>query len=161
MQPLNAGQIYDILNKLPLTKKIFKGVCTREVQERPPPKIRAHPAAYIQNTGYMTNGIHWVLIYFLKEEVIFFDSFGRPPSEILIKSSTNRGGRSIHFNPTQLQHITSNTCGHWVLYYLIQLIGKKSLYKINRKFTHNYRKNDQIVFNAIKRIGQRCGVKIV
>ena len=161
MKALTAGQIIDILEQDKHTRKIFKGVCARNISVRPPLKIKSFPAAYILNTGYLQQGLHWVLVVFTQKLTIFFDSFGRSPTTLLLESSTRRENKPILYNSARLQHSKSEVCGHWVIYYLYFLCQNNTISQINTHFSKNTRHNDKIVFNFVKKLGKQWTVPIL
>ena len=66
--PLSNTEIQNLLSAHPATKKIYKGFLFPRDRKRP--KI-SPPALYILNTDYAQGeGIHWILIYFLKNKTI-------------------------------------------------------------------------------------------
>ena len=54
--------------------------------------------AYIVNTDISTDpGEHWVAIYFRRDQVIYFDSYGRPPEDHYVLPFIERNStRWIH-----------------------------------------------------------------
>lgn len=160
-EALNGQQIALLLKKIPATKKIFISVCARDLDTRPVRKIEKKPRAIIHNTGYLVNGIHWVLLLCTKDCTVFIDTFGRSPSDLLIESTARRGGGiPILYNTQTVQHSTTQVCGHWTIYYLIHFCKGYTLTEINSKFSKNLKKNDLIVFNFVKKLGRKWGVTI-
>ena len=160
MKALAAIQITTLLKRIPITKKVFKGICARNVATRPPQKIKSLPSAYIHNTGYLLQGIHWVLVIYTKHCNFFVDTFGRHPESVFLESSVKRGTKPVSYNPIPLQRRGSQVCGHYCIYFLVQLLRNHSVTEINRKFTKNRRKNDLLVFNFVKKLGEKWRVPI-
>ena len=75
--PLSNIEIENLLSAHPATKDIYKGfLYPRDTKT---PKI-SPPALYVVNTDYAKGpGIHWILIYYLKDKTVFFDPFGLSP----------------------------------------------------------------------------------
>ena len=160
MQALAAYQIAGILKSSKSTRKVFKTVCARDVATRPPKKIATFPQAFIHNTGFVGHGIHWVLIYYTKAYTLFFDSFGRSPKELFLESSAKSTPNPIVYNVKTLQRAGSPVCGHYCIYFLTRLANGDSLASINSTFGKNLRKNDQLVFNFVKKLAARCRVPL-
>lgn len=160
MRALAAIQIITLLNRIPATKKVFRGVCARNITTRPPLKIKTLPAAYIHNTGYILQGVHWVLIFYTKHYTFFLDTFARSPTKLFLESSVGRELRPVVYNIKPLQHFKTQTCGHYCIYYLVHLCQNCSISSINKKFTKNTLKNDSLVFNFVKKLGKKWRVPI-
>ena len=158
-EALNARQILTLLKRSLSRKKLHISVAARNIDLRPSKNMKV-PRAVIHNTGYLLNGIHWVLILYIKDCTLFFDSFGRSPSEVLLESSVIVKNLPILYNTQILQHSKSKVCGHWTIFYLVLLCSGYSLQKINRKFSKNLLKNDLVVFNFVKKLGEKWRVKI-
>ena len=62
---------------------------------------------------------HWILVFVDENKVVFFDSFGRPPSHFSIGGKVNKllkGKKKVLYYPTrQLQSAISNRCGGFVM----------------------------------------------
>ena len=59
---------------------------------------------------------HWVLLTHLDDNTVeYFDSFGRPPPQVLIDWAQNVGVEDIQYSKVILQHEDSYTCGRFVL----------------------------------------------
>jgi hypothetical protein len=161
MQALTAIQIITLLKRIPSTKKVFKGICARNVTTRPPQKIKTLPSAYIHNTGYLLEGIHWVLIIYAENCTFFIDTFGRPPKSVFLEASVKRSFTPVLYNTKPLQSRRSQVCGHYCIYFLVHLLQNRSITEINKKFTKNHRKNDSLVFNFVKKLGKKWQVSIL
>ena len=150
MRALLGGEVADILTKLEDTRKIFKGVKTRDI---PIPKHVSVPSGYVLNNGYSYAGEHWVVVIFTRKTVLFFDSFGRAPSELFLSSQVKRYNLSLEYNPWPLQDKHSPCCGFWCIYYFYFLCRGLKFKEINSKFSRtNYLKNDYIVYNFVKKL---------
>ena len=160
MKALSGGQINAFVKKIPNIKKLFKGITTRDRHLRPPRKVAKTPTIYIQNTGYIDNGLHWVLFIYNPEATIFFDSFGRTPSDLHLEASAVQAYKTVGYNPFRLQSESSHVCGHYVLFALYMLSKKKSFLQINKFFGPDCEKNDKLVYNTIVRLAKRWRVPI-
>ena len=150
MRALLGGEISDILRNLPNTKKIFKGVKTRDV---PIPNHVPASSGYILNNGYSYAGEHWTAVIFTSKKVLFFDSYGRPPSELHLSSQVKRGFLPIEYNPWPLQDRRSSCCGFWCIYYFYFLCRGFEFKTINLNFSKSdFKSNDRIVYNFVKKL---------
>ena len=158
MYALNGGEISNILKHCPVTRRYFKGVKTRDIPVPKNPGLKNNKfAAYVINTGYACAGVHWVLALFTPSCNIFFDSFGRSPSELFLESHIKQTNTSVLYNIKRLQHSKSVVCGHWTIYYAYFLCQGQTLKEINSKFSStNFSGNDKIVFNFVKKLAISC-----
>ena len=161
MRALLSGQISDLLRKIPNTKYIFKGITTRDLEFRPPKKIQKTPQAFIHNVGYAKKGTHWVVILFTANGSFLFDSYGRTAKELLIESSVVQPYHTITYNPFNLQARKSLVCGHYCIFFLYLISKQKTVEQINRYFSGDRIKNDNIVFRFVVKLGKKWGVQIL
>ena len=95
------------------------------------------PAFYIVNTDPSSlPGKHWVVFYINDNCCEFFDSLGQSPDfyhayfkQILIKHSCN-----YMYTPTRLQNYSSNMCGKYCIYYVMQRTAAKTFKEIVSEF---------------------------
>jgi hypothetical protein len=120
-----------------------------------PPRIIYFPTWLIINseTSYEPGG-HWVSIYFKNEKnpADFFDSFGKEAQTYSDKITkllfTHHSTFQSIANPIQLKN--SNTCGLFVLYFIIHKMRGKSFKKIIKDFSSiDLKKNEKIVHDFI------------
>ena len=163
MYALNGGEITNILKCCSVTNKYFKGVKTRDIHIPSNPILNNKEiAAYVVNTGYARSGVHWVLVLFTSSCNIFFDSFGRSPSDLFLETQIKQVNTSIIYNIKQLQHPKSSVCGHWAIYYTYFLCKGHSLTEINSRFSStNYLENDKIVFKFVKELAISCQAPLI
>ena len=154
MRALLGGEVARILKSIPDTRKIFKGIKTRDIVI---PKHVSKPSGYVLNNGYSYDGEHWVAVIFTSEKVLFFDSFGRAPSELFLSSQAKRYGLSIEYNPWSLQARRSPCCGFWCIYYFYFLCKGFKFKEINARFSRtNFKNNDHIVYTFVKKLATQC-----
>ena len=74
-------------------------------------------------------GQHWLCLYKEKKNLLCFDSIGIDGSKriLLEKYCKLKGIKEIIFNETQFQLTTSDTCGKFVIFFLIQKSYNKDL----------------------------------
>jgi hypothetical protein len=162
MTALSGSEIWNILKRCTVTSEYIKDIRTRDIPVPQNPSLNSKRfAAYVINTGYASAGIHWVLAYFTPSYNIFFDSFGRAPTELLLASQVKRFDTCILYNIKRLQHSKSSVCGHWVIYYTYFLCKGKTLSEINSNFSAtNFKENDKIVYNFVKNLAASCQVHL-
>lgn len=100
-------------------------------------------------------GTHWVCYSNLPKYdfVLYFDSFGLPPSN-LIADFLKTSGKKIKYNNSEMQLFSSIMCGYYCLYVLDKLNKGENLYDVLYKF-----KQDPVIFNEklIKKFGSSIG----
>ena len=160
MTALSGEQLNDLVRKIPNITKHYRGITTRDLHLRPPRMIKGTPQIFIQNTGYLTEGVHWVLFIFEAETTIFFDSFGRDPKDLHLEASAAKSYKTITYNPFQLQSDYSQVCGHYIIFVLYFLSLGESLYQINKFFSSDYRKNDKLVLDFVNKLAKKWRVQI-
>ena len=102
---MNTVALIKVINNIPVKRE----VCAKDLlPEKKPLDIKA----YIVNTDISTDpGEHLVVIYFRRDQAIYFDSHGRPPEEEYVLPFLERNStRSIH-NAECLQSPWSKVCG--------------------------------------------------
>ena len=116
---------------------------------------RTKPAAFIINTDPSDRpGLHWVGLYFDGlGHFEYVDSFGLPPLhdeiETLIAHNTTQ---PLTYNTRGLQDILSNTCGLYVLYFILIKSRGGSMRRVVTPFTtsHRQRVNDRVVYRLVR-----------
>jgi len=83
--------------------------------------------AYILNTGdSRSEGEHWVCFLNFPQSIEFFDSYGQRP-DVYFKHLAYK--KPIQYNNWWVQDLSSNYCGHHVLYFLSARCNKVSSLK--------------------------------
>ena len=147
--PLSNTEIQNLLSAHPATKKIYKGFLFPRDRKRP--KI-SPPALYILNTDYAQGeGIHWILIYFLKNKTVFFDPFGLSPDIHNFSFVVERNNNPVTYNTFTVQNLTSRSysCGHFVILYAILLSRGHTLKDIEKLFGKDREENDNIAISIV------------
>ena len=102
----------------------------------------------IKNGYYIINlqnqedgdGTHWTSFYYFNSDIYYFDSFGMPPPESILKLCKN----SIYYNKKIIQNFKkSSACG----FYCIGFIICDNFLKYINMFSNNTIKNDKILNN--------------
>ena len=112
---MNAVELIKVINNIPVKGE----VCAKDLL---PEKKPLDMKAYIVNTDISTDpGEHWVAIYFRRDQVIYFNSYGRPPEEQYVLPFLERNSSRWIHNKECLQSPWSKVCGMWCIYIIHQL----------------------------------------
>ena len=113
---MNTYQINHILSTNPVTKNFFNGVFPIDFLKN----ITEKPQMIICNTDKSYEpGEHWVIFFFNSENVDFFDSLGKNPSEYgteFIKFM-QKFVDQCNFSSKRIQPVNTNLCGHYCVYF--------------------------------------------
>ena len=82
----------------------------------------------LHSTG---NRTHWVARWKMGKNVFYFDSYGlAPPFEF----ESYMKGNKIVFNKDQVQPEETVVCGHFCIFFLVEMSKRKTLSKIVKEF---------------------------
>ena len=110
-------------------------------------KPRAHRAqrqqgVYVVNTHTDREpGEHWVVLFFQRDSLYYFDSYGLPLHPNIAAHLQTR--KRIFYNPTRLQGSRA-TCGNYCLYHVLSLVHP---YHSLNTFGPNLAANDKLVLH--------------
>ena len=145
---MNSFEFSDKLSSFPEIKKHFEGVFSAD---NLPQKIKKN-SFIICNTDLSTGpGKHWYCIVKLSTTVLeCFDSLGIDTTKKFFITShfRQKGISQIKFNVTQVQSSDSDTCGLFVLYFLINRYHNKDLSfneLMNEIFVFSQSENEKLV----------------
>ena len=106
-----------------------------------PHRLSHYPACMVINTqSHNLPGEHWISIFITKDkrgEV--FDSLGLPLSNYLIRW-LNQFTKSWQYNRKIYQHISSDKCGAYAIYFILNRLDNKT-----PTFTDSPAVNDELV----------------
>ena len=111
------------------------------------------PKYLIVNTSGRKNGGHWVALLILnKDQILYFDSFGRRVTNENIKKFVSNCN-DLFFNSTCLQHMKSKLCGLFCILFVKLVKNKKDYKNFLKCFNNNVnlRHNDKIVVRMLKK----------
>ena len=146
---MNTVELIKVINNIPVKGE----VCAKDLL---PEKKPLDMKAYIVNTDISTDpGEQWVAIYFKRDQVIYFDSYGRPPEEQYVLPFIERNSSRWIHNKECLQSPWSKVCGIWCIYIIHQL--NKGL-DLNTAIIKNYMELEMI-YTRMTEIS-RCGSSI-
>ena len=123
----------------------FNGVFSRN---NLPKKIK--DGAYIINLDeYADVGTHWIALFFNRNEIVYFDSFGVEHVPEDIKEFV--GNKNIIVNIFRVQAKDSVMCGYFCIGFIdFMLAGKKLTDYTSLFFSHDFKKNDDIILSYFK-----------
>lgn len=139
---------------------IFKGVYASDML----PKNFSLPAAFVVNlSSHTSRGSHWIGIFFdYNKTAHYFDSFGFSPTETNILKFINSHSIAWDFNKKQYQHIISNSCGKFVVLFILCRMYEKDVDEVFEKFSTNLFVNELVIeklFNYFKELRKNKELK--
>ena len=147
---MNAQQLESILRLDQNVSKKFAGVFAADTL---PSNLSNLPKFLIVNSDVHSGpGQHWLALYIPeKGPSEFFDSLGLSPKHYLKSFEQfliNYGPKYIYSNK-RLQNYDSNTCGLFVLYYVILRCKGYNMQDIVNHFSSNLAQNDILALNSV------------
>ncbi len=149
---MNSARIEFILKHDPATRRIFKGFAYPDYSD----SFSKYPALLILNTDSVSGpGEHWCACYFVnKKYAEFFDPYGISPDIYGFTPIIKQHSNKIYFNEKPVQGFLASTCGHHVLFYALHRARNISSKKIiNKYYSNDPNKNDNMVFKYLKKFG--------
>lgn len=133
-KPLSNFDIEKIVKKLKFYN--FRGVFSKDML---PTRMKRNESTIINIQDYLDGGgTHWVCTYNspYREDVIYFDSFGMRPSDVVIKymKTANKG---VVYNSGHIQNMNSVMCGYWCIFVIHELLNGRSFIDILMDFDFN------------------------
>lgn len=124
---------------------IFKGVFPCDEL----PKKFTLPAAFVINLSkHNSRGSHWIGLFINKDrKAEYFDSFGFQPNQSEIIRFIKLNSKEYSFNNKQIQHISSNKCGKFVILFILAKMYNKNFGEILEKFSSNLGVNEVVIEN--------------
>ena len=141
IRPLTTKSIAKILSEDPYSKTSFIGVFPRDQM----PAIKSYPVSFVINTDpSYKEGEHWLGFYFdWNRTCYFFDSFGNSPEYFNLCKYTKVFSNTVEYNEDQIQGFFTNTCGHYVVFFILMINRGFSIKKIMSCFNlKNFDLND-------------------
>ena len=120
--------------------------------DRLPELPNKFPKSIIINTDQSNKpGDHWIAIILTEKHAYYFDSFGLGIVDQQIRQFLLPRYSSIIFNSLCIQHILSDKCGYYCIYFVQNVHNYKSYYKFLSHFMiDNLKQNDCIVMQGVK-----------
>ena len=115
-----------------------------------PPKPDGDFSIIVNTEPGTQPGDHWIPIICKNKTFYFVDSFGRDPKSQLFSDEfketiSNLMGRSKrNWNNTMVQHVFSNVCGEYAIYFIKEM-QTKTMFEAVNLFGLDLRRNDSLV----------------
>ena len=147
---MNTKQLYQALIFNKYTNECFNGVYSLDTLE----DIEAKPKLIICNTDPSNKpGKHWVLFYFEKDNVEFFDSLGKSIDNYGIEflRFARKFAKTISQSQLRVQAKNTDTCGQYCLYYAYLRCKGNSMESIIIKM-----QTVKIIMDVVKSVFKFC-----
>jgi hypothetical protein len=127
---MNSKQLFQALSGNKKTEKCFDGIYSKDNLE----DIVQKPCVIVCNTDPSSKpGKHWLLFYFEKDSVDFFDSLGKELTSYgkPFVNFVKRFSDKMNTSQVRTQPLNSDYCGQYCLFYALQkIVFKKSMEEI-------------------------------
>lgn len=108
------------------------------------------------------NGTHWVALYIKNNQAVYFDSYAENYPLDVYEFVHRNNNIDLIRNNIQLQHLDSNVCGWWCIYFLHYMDNSNvnthvhdNIRKFNNQFNqYQLKANEKKLFNEIKKISK-------
>ena len=148
MMSLTTLDLNDILFDKPVTKRFFLGTYPACMV----PETNKTFYTFITNThNHDEPGQHWNAWVVNKDNVFFFDSFGRSPKSLNYEEIIKRYKKIIYTSKC-IQGVDSKACGYFCIHYLYILSLKLPLDFFLSEYSENLLKNGYVVQSIINSI---------
>lgn len=119
---------YDMIHAMDNVPK-FKGVlCKDEL----PKNLKKGESLIINLDDSTGEGTHWVCLININNKLDYFDSYGLPPPEQVLKLNQTQSG--LRYNSSQIQNRNTNICGHLCMLFIRERIKSTPMYDIIYSF---------------------------
>jgi hypothetical protein len=133
---MRTNELEQALNWNVHTRGVSGGVFAQDEVQASIPKRKN--VAFIINTDPSTeSGEHWVVFYFTREEVYYFDSYGNPPEhKRFLKLIKKRKKASFFHKRVQGR---GTMCGEYCLYFILAMQGHANMKVFGNELNFNDR----------------------
>ena len=112
--------------------------------------------SFITNTEeHNESGQHWNSWFVRGNKVIFFDSFGRAPSDQAFPQHYRdfiEKFNEVEYSRTQIQGFNSSTCGLFCVHCIYVLSFGLDLNSVISDYYNDFKRNDKVVYNIVNSI---------
>ena len=158
---LSNEQLNYLAFKHPALNDVYRGALPSDGLPR---KLATEfPQAFIVNTDPTGEpGMHWMALWIDEDKCQVFDSFALPlstyPGVNPLIHWLERHCKNITTNRQSVQAVSSQTCGHYALFYLMfKSVGGTLEEFLNKFKPHDYLTNDRLVGEMMKDLVQKDG----
>tara|TARA_B110000046_G_C12906809_1_gene361081 strand:- start:86 stop:541 length:456 start_codon:yes stop_codon:yes gene_type:complete len=151
MNALTTKKLDRMLQNNPITKRFYLGTFPSCIS----PVTNKTKFSFITNTqGHELGGAHWCGWMVNGKTIIFFDSFGRDPTDPAFPQDYKDIIRNyrLKYNNVQLQDFSSNACGYYCMHFLYILSLGLDLDFMLSDYSSDFKNNDIVVYNLIDKI---------
>ena len=142
---MNTNEIRCILSKDSKTREIFIDVFPMDKFRNFIHQNQFMEGLYIINDENSDSaGNHWISLFRKMDKLYFIDSFAKSPSYYSLEDIT-QPFKNVHAVPHKIQHIFSDVCGEYVIFFAYHLSRGKYLRDILKYFSHDCKNNDTMV----------------
>jgi len=142
---MNSLQIRRALRSNRQTNKVFRDV----IAANELPENDEQRGLYVVNTDEShLPGEHWTAIHFAGDNIVYFDSYGRPPHPTIMDWLDNKApGKNVYYFQKRIQGLLK-TCGHYCIYFALCLVDRSKTLNI---FSDHLISNDVQVIRVTKK----------
>ena len=117
---MNSIQIRRALRSNQQTNKVFRDV----IAANELPENDEQRGLYVVNTDEShLQGEHWTAVHFAGDNVVYFDSYGRPPHPTIMDSLDKKApGKNVYYFQKKIQGLLKNV--PTLLYILCTMFGR-------------------------------------
>lgn len=147
MQGMSSVQIDRILQKNPVTKKIYMGCFPSNTL----PKCQRYPCAMVVNFDEVGEpGTHWVALFIPNEHrVKYFDSFGDTAIPNIQEYLKKHGFLLVTRQIADVQKIGSSVCGYYAIFFIYMSALRVPYVNIQRILLRS-KNPDRFVVNYVR-----------
>ena len=152
---MNSHQLLCALSSDPIAQLFRIRICAID---QLPNRVDSYPSGWIVNNQPSNReGQHWLALWIPNSTYAeFFDSFGKPPSYYGLDVFLERLNLRYRYNNQSLQNEYSQTCGLYVLFYLMMKTRGYALARIQDEFGTDTKVNDDRICEFAKHYFNRC-----
>ena len=144
MKALTTQTLNKILLKNPVTKKNFIGTFPGCIS----PSKDAKQYSFITNTDlHHQSGEHWNA-WIVKDEIVFFDSFGDISFPDNYKNIVEQFS-SLEYSKDQIKSFSSVTCGYFCIHFIYVLSLGLDLEFFLNEYSNNFMKNNKLAVDFV------------
>lgn len=144
---MDSNDLIQILNQYPAITKSFKGVCSIDTI----PKLKQNEFVICNTDTSTGSGKHWFVLARFSNVIECFDSLGidETKKSIILPIVTQFNIEAfLKFNVTPVQNISSESCGKFCLYFILERLYNPDLTfdeLLNSIFKESCEDNEAIV----------------
>ena len=152
MDGLSEYDLYKLCTNNVILKRNLAGILPRNYTIRKK-DIQIDSYYIVNNSTSKFGGDHWLMIYYGKDKVTFFDPYGYNPDFYNYSDIVEFNGWPIERNVRAVQSFGTGTCAKHCVFVIYHLcLGHKFTTIVNKFYSENTVKNDKLVRKFIQTI---------